>query len=101
MGRAIAVGFGLVGLLALTGCLPEIGPSDIFTTTGTVRFIDLEGGFYGIVAEDGAHYEPSGLPSGFQIDGLHVRFTACILKDTASIRMWGTPIEVLTIEALE
>lgn len=100
MGRAMAVGFELVGLLALAGCLPKIGPPDVFTTTGTVQFIDLEGSFYGIVADDGSRYDPLNLPPEFQEGGLHVRFTARILKDPATTHMWGTPVEILKIEKL-
>lgn len=66
--------------------------------SGTVRFIDLEGGFYGIIGDDGKKYDPVNLSQEFQVDGLPVRFEAKIRGDVASIRMWGTPIEIVKIE---
>lgn len=68
---------------------------------GTVRFIDLEGGFYGIIGDDGKKYDPINLSREFQIDGLPVHFEAKVRDDVATIRMWGTPIEILKIEKLE
>ena len=104
----------LLALLAflasgLTSCLQEFGfgpkpepPGTLeVEATGTVVFVELEGGFYGIITDDGARYDPVNLPPEFQRDGLRVRFRARILKDTASIHMWGTPVEILHIEELE
>ncbi|HEX3035703.1 MAG TPA: hypothetical protein VHT73_11335 [Thermodesulfobacteriota bacterium] len=68
---------------------------------GTVRFIDLEGGFYGIIGDDGKKYDPINLSQEFQVDGLPVRFEAEVRDDVAAMRMWGTPIEIVRIEKLE
>ena len=62
--------------------------------TGTIRYINIEGGFYGIIGSDGKNYEPANLRSEFQQDGKSVIFSADILEDTASIYMWGTPVKV-------
>ena len=77
------------------------GQEDIILKRGTVRFIDLEGGFYGIIGDDGKKYDPVNLSQEFQVDGLPVRFKAKVRDDVASIRMWGTPVEIVTIEKLE
>jgi len=66
--------------------------------SGTVEFIDLEGGFYGIVATGGEHYLPLNLPDAFRVDGLKVTFTARTAPDTNTIYMWGTPVTILSIE---
>ena len=102
--------FALLAFLAsgLTGCLQELGfgpkpepPSALeVEATGTVVFVGLEGGFYGIITDEGARYDPVNLPPAFQRDGLRVRFRARILKDAAGIHMWGTPVELLHIEEL-
>jgi hypothetical protein len=45
--------------------------------TGTVRFLDFEGGFWGIISEDGKNYEISSdsfFPDEFQVSGLRVEF---------------------------
>lgn len=97
-----AVGLGLIGCLHEFGFGPEPNPEPpVVEGVGTVVFVELEGGFYGIVADDGARYDPLNLPSGFQKDGLRVRFRARILEDAATIHMWGRPIEILHIEAVE
>jgi len=71
---------------------------DIIEASGTVRFIELEGGFYGIVDDDGNKYDPTNLRDEFQEDGLRVKFSFKILTDTVSTHMWGTLIEVTEIE---
>ncbi len=67
--------------------------------TGTIRYVDLEGGFYGLVDEEGTKYDPTPLPDSLRVDGLRVRFEAK-KKNVMTTRMWGTPIEVLNIERI-
>ncbi len=74
------------------------------TMTGTIQYIDLEGGFFGIVADDGAKYLPINLDEAFQDeafqkDGMRVRFEAEPV-DVMTIYQWGTPVRLLSIEAL-
>lgn len=69
-------------------------------TTGRIEYIDLEGGFYGIIGDDGVKYDPVNLSSDFKQDSLRVRFEGKILTDQASFHMWGTLIELTKIERL-
>jgi len=64
-------------------------------TTGTVVFVGLNGGFFGILGDDGKRYEPINLPSDCEVVGLRVWFKARILQRT--IHMWGIPIEIIEI----
>ena len=68
------------------------------TGTGTVRYIDLEGGFYGIIGDDGKKYLPIDLDQQYKTDGLKVRFRFKARNDVMTIYMWGITVEVLTIE---
>ena len=43
---------------------------------GTIHYEDLEGGFYGIMADSGERYLPINLNDTFKIDGLRVKFSA-------------------------
>ncbi len=72
--------------------------TDVIKGTGTVEFIELEGGFYGIVADDSQKYDPINLAKEFQTDGLRVRFEAKLRTDVATIRQWGKTIEITKIE---
>jgi hypothetical protein len=90
----------LLGAVIACGCLAAGGedePSDRISGNGTITYVDLEGGFYGITA-GGGRYLPVNLPDEFRQDGLQVRFVADILTDTVTIQQWGTPIELLEIE---
>jgi hypothetical protein len=73
---------------------------DVIQGTGTIRYVDLEGGFYGLVAEDGTKYAPTPLPDSLQEDGLRVRFRVK-KKDVMTTRMWGTPVELVRAERID
>jgi inhibitor of cysteine peptidase len=89
----------LLVLVVASGCLADQG-IELTKAEGTIRFIALEGGFFGIIGSDGAHYDPVNLATAFQQDGLRVRFTAKPAKSQVSFHMWGQMVEVITIEKL-
>jgi inhibitor of cysteine peptidase len=68
--------------------------------TGTVRYLDISGGFWGIVGDDGKNYDPMGLAPAFQKEGMRVRFEAIPETDMMSSRMWGALVKITHIEAL-
>lgn len=65
---------------------------------GTVKYIDLEGGFYGIIDSQGQKYNAANLPDAFKEDGLAVRFKTEELKGMISYRMWGKLVKITDIE---
>lgn len=79
--------------------LPE--PEQVISALGTVRYVDLEGGFYGIIADDSTRYNPTNLDSTYQEDGLRVRFRGQEVDSLMTIQMWGTPLEILEIMEAE
>jgi len=83
-------------LLVLNGSLAA--SEEIIKGTGTIRYIPLEGGFYGIVGDDGKNYDPVNLKEEFRKDGLRVRFEAKVRKDLVSFHMWGRLVEIIRIE---
>lgn len=94
------LGVVLLALCVHSGCIFDSGPEPDIRGTGTVRFIGIEGGFYGIIADDGRRYDPMHLDKAFQEDGLKVRFEGNIRDDLASFHMWGVLIELTKIERL-
>ena len=74
----------------------SVGKSSLVSTTGTVVYMDLEGGFYGIVADDGTRYLPDTLPESCKVDGIRVKFTGMEKTGVASISMWGTSLRILS-----
>lgn len=78
-----------------------LNEDELIKSSGTVTYIDLEGGFYGIVADDGVRYDPTNLGQQFLIDGTKVEFTAYPRNDVASFHMWGNIIEIRTIKTTD
>ncbi|MDT8358214.1 MAG: hypothetical protein RQ758_06895 [Methanomicrobiaceae archaeon] len=87
----------VAALVIVSGCINGGPVQETITDSGTVTYVELEGGFYGIVADDGTRYLPQNLPEEFAQDGLEVTFTAKVLRDVATIQQWGTPIEIIEI----
>jgi hypothetical protein len=86
---------------AMTEPAPHEPAPTRISTTGTVRHLDLEGGFWGIIADDGRKFDPMGLDAAFQKEGLRVRIEATPETDMMSTRMWGTMVTLTKIEPIE
>ncbi len=61
---------------------------------GFVKFINLSGGFWGIVDIEGKNWFPLNLPEHLKKEGLTLRIDAQRVEDFYSIQMWGTPIQI-------
>lgn len=70
---------------------------ELLHIVGTVAWMELEGGFFAIRAEDGTTYEAMNLPASFREDGLPVEADAIARGDVASIRMVGPIVELVRI----
>jgi len=80
----------------------ELGKEDnVVRGTGAIVWLNFEGGFWGIIGDDGEHYDPINLDSEFQSEDLRVYFEAKIRTDLVSFHMWGKIVEILTIQKLE
>jgi hypothetical protein len=79
--------------------IKTITENGIVVGTGTIHYLEFEGGFWGIISDDGEPYDVGKLPSEFRKGGLHVRFKAEIRENQVSIHMWGTIVDILEIES--
>lgn len=79
---------------------PPVQPKpESLTILGFIKYVELEGGFFGIMTEDGAKYFPDYLGPEFKEDGLSVRVQALPQEQILGIQMWGSPIKILKIES--
>ncbi len=93
-------GAGGCGSASRDGATPTPGDPTLITGSGTVQHLDLEGGFYGIVADDSSRYDPGELDPRYRRDGLRVRFDLRKIEGAMSIRQWGTIVTVVRIDSL-
>lgn len=73
----------------------------LIKANGTVNYIELEGGFYGITDQNGTNYDPVNLGDEFKKDGLEIEFTAYPKDDLVSIHMWGQLIGIRSARVLD
>lgn len=83
------------------GCIEQIFKYG----TGTIVYNDFEGGFYGIIADDGFGFfrnlDPINLPDEFKEEDLRVRFKVGMLYGQVSFHMWGISVKLLEIEKID
>ncbi|MBC8015221.1 MAG: hypothetical protein H7X79_05695 [Sporomusaceae bacterium] len=72
-------------------------PSEPFHLTGHVYYSTIEGGFYGIISDDGIKYQPINLPRKFKKEGLSLKFDAKLRDKAISFFQWGTIIEMSNV----
>lgn len=68
---------------------------------GRVVYLDFEGGFYGILGDNGTCYDPVNLPGEYQVDGLRISFNATVLPEQASFHQWGTVVTIDDISGVQ
>lgn len=73
----------------------------VVSGTGTVVFVDLEGGFFGILADDGSRYLPDALPEDCRVNGTRVSFRGFVRSQASTIQMWGMPLRIISAKALD
>lgn len=76
-------------------------PAGEISGTGTIKQVGVEGGFFGIVGDDGQNYDPQNLPEDLRVDGLKVKFQLKKSENQASFHMWGIMVEVVKIEKIK
>lgn len=74
------------------------GGKPVIQFEGKVKYIPLEGGFWGLIANDGKKYNPVTLPKQFHVEDLPVRVKAELMHGMVGIHMWGQIIRVTEIE---
>ena len=99
----------IIGSMTLVASCDNVGPnravsqSSVRTATvavsGTVVFRDKDGGFFGILTDNGGQYEPSNLDPEYQTDGLRVRITGKLDSNHLGSHRWGNPIEIVRAQS--
>ena len=96
--------FATIGL-TWSGCSPKTQVKeqafDGMIITGTVKYVELEGGFYGIISDDGNKYDPVNLAPEYRKNGLRIKAGVSVQKNMTSIHMWGTLIRINQIKIIE
>ncbi len=86
--------------LYATGCQTDrTTHADTVSGKGTIRHMQLEGGFFGIVADTGERFLPENLERGFQQDSLRVAFEG-VVTDRPTMVMWGRTLRLTNIERI-
>ena len=66
----------------------------MITIRGTVRYKNLEGGFWGLDADDGKKYMPSGLNKELLVDGMVIEATGMIVEDVMTFQQYGKILKI-------
>lgn len=67
---------------------------------GRVQYINVEGGFYGIITDSGMKILPMNLAKEFADDGTIVRIKGKV-KKVKTTHQWGTPFTISNIELIK
>ena len=94
---------------ALLGSCDNVGPdrtvsqhsvrTETISVGGTVVFRDKDGGFFGILTDNGGQYELANLDPQYHMDGLRVKITGKLDPNHLGTHNWGNPIEIDRVQA--
>lgn len=69
------------------------------TIKGTVKFQNLEGGFWSIIDKNGINYRPVNMPEQLKFEDAEVEVIA-EHDEQMSFIMWGDPIKIISFSTL-
>lgn len=114
--------FPILLVLAMSGCNSYAEPSvtalkldtdskpdlkqeapKMITLRGTVRYKNLEGGFWGLEGNDGNKYMPSGLNEALLVDGMVVEVVGIIEDDKKrmTVQQYGRIFKVISSKMID
>jgi len=67
----------------------------------SVKYIRLEGGFYGLITLDGRKYLPLNLAKQYRQDGAVIHIKGEIDRNVSSIYQWGEPFEIKELKLIK
>jgi len=67
---------------------------------GTIHYLNLEGGFYGIVTDKGEKLLPIGLEKKYFVDGTVISFSGNYKEGMMTIQQWGKPFRVEKVQLI-
>ncbi len=88
-------------LVLLSSCDKQSPTSYNLESKGTITYLFLEGGFYGIITDDGNNLDPINLKDEYKQNGLKVKLTYKERMDLGSIHMWGKLVEIIEIQKID
>ncbi len=71
--------------------------SKIMQLNGTIVFQNMEGGFYGFIADNGDKFLPIGLPLEYKKNGLIVEIEAEKIEDMMTTKQFGQNIQIKSV----
>jgi hypothetical protein len=75
---------------------PEIDQEavNMITVRGTIRYKNLEGGFWALDGDDGNKYMTSGLDKALRIDGMVIEVKGVIEEDVVTFQQYGKTLKI-------
>ncbi|GAA6185132.1 MULTISPECIES: hypothetical protein [Alteromonadaceae] len=73
--------------------------TEMLTITGTIVYKGMEGGFFGLDANDGKKYMPRGMNKELLQNGMVVEVKGYVLTDVLTFQQYGEVLKV--VEAIE
>ena len=67
---------------------------------GTIHYMNLEGGFFGIVTDKGEKLLPFGLEKKYFVEGTVIMFSGNHEKGMMTIQQWGTPFRIDQVQLI-
>ena len=67
---------------------------------GVVKFQDIEGGFWSIIADSGEKLVPQLMPEQFKEEGAKVTCRIEYLEDEMGFQMFGTPVRIVSFRTI-
>ena len=75
--------------------------SATFKFIAQVKFIPINMGFWGLVAEDGAAWRSNNMPDVLKKENIWVAIEAQLSENQFSIFMWGQAIDILNFKIIK
>ncbi|NQZ27193.1 MAG: hypothetical protein HRT55_12880 [Colwellia sp.] len=67
----------------------------------TVKYLNFEGGFYGLVSSTGEKLLPMNLAKEYQLEGTKLKVKGQLIKDMMTIQQWGEPFKITDVELIK
>ncbi len=67
----------------------------------TIQYMELEGGFFGLITDKGEKLLPMNLATEYRQVGAIVKVQGQLLTDMMTIQQWGTPFKITKIELIK